>query len=287
MTAGLWRWSVFAAMLSFAGLPIYIHAPKFYVDEYGVGLAAMGIALGLLRLVDVVQDPRWAGSPNAGAGAGRLGAGGRHRDGGGDGRAVRRARAHGARPVVRAVAPRPLQRLLPADDLLLRRRRGPRWHHRPAGPRATATWREGGALLGVCLAAVAPAALMFTGAPFTAFAASLPCWSSSPCGSCARSGAGRPPQAPDWRAVLADPIARRLLILAMVNGAPVAVTSTLFLYFVESRLMAPAQKARSSSCSSFRPPHPPPPGASWRKSTARNPCCWPGWSCRSSPSPSP
>jgi glycoside/pentoside/hexuronide:cation symporter, GPH family len=25
-----------------AGLPIYIHAPKFYVDEYGVSLAALG-----------------------------------------------------------------------------------------------------------------------------------------------------------------------------------------------------------------------------------------------------
>jgi hypothetical protein len=26
------------AMLAMAGLPIYIHAPKFYVDTYGVGL---------------------------------------------------------------------------------------------------------------------------------------------------------------------------------------------------------------------------------------------------------
>ncbi len=44
-------------MLASAGLPIYIHAPKFYVDEYGVSLAALGVMLFALRLFDVVQDP--------------------------------------------------------------------------------------------------------------------------------------------------------------------------------------------------------------------------------------
>jgi GPH family glycoside/pentoside/hexuronide:cation symporter len=37
---------------------------------------------------------------------------------------------------------------------------------------------------------------------------------------------------------LADPLARRLLLIALLNAAPVAVTSTLFLFFVESRLGA-------------------------------------------------
>ena len=50
-------YAVFAAVLAAAGLPIYIHAPKFYVDEYGVSLAALGSVLFLLRLIDVVQDP--------------------------------------------------------------------------------------------------------------------------------------------------------------------------------------------------------------------------------------
>lgn len=40
--AGLWNWSLFAALIAAAGLPIYIHAPKFYVDEYGTSLAALG-----------------------------------------------------------------------------------------------------------------------------------------------------------------------------------------------------------------------------------------------------
>ena len=40
--AGLAGWSLFAALIAMAGLPIYIHAPKFYVDTYGVSLAALG-----------------------------------------------------------------------------------------------------------------------------------------------------------------------------------------------------------------------------------------------------
>ncbi|MEO1556871.1 MAG: MFS transporter, partial [Pseudomonadota bacterium] len=50
-------YAVFAALLASAGLPIYIHAPKYYVDEYGVSLAALGAVLFGLRLLDVVQDP--------------------------------------------------------------------------------------------------------------------------------------------------------------------------------------------------------------------------------------
>ena len=55
--ARLPAWSLFAALIAMAGLPIYIHAPKFFVDEYGVSLAALGFVLAGLRLIDVVQDP--------------------------------------------------------------------------------------------------------------------------------------------------------------------------------------------------------------------------------------
>ena len=53
----LWVWGVFGGLIAMAGLPIYIHAPKFFVDQYGVSLAALGLVLAALRLVDVVQDP--------------------------------------------------------------------------------------------------------------------------------------------------------------------------------------------------------------------------------------
>jgi hypothetical protein len=32
-------YALFAAFLASAGLPLYIHAPKFYVDEYNVSLS--------------------------------------------------------------------------------------------------------------------------------------------------------------------------------------------------------------------------------------------------------
>ena len=50
-------YAIFAGVLAAAGLPIYIHAPKFFVDEYGVSLGALGVVLFGLRLLDVVQDP--------------------------------------------------------------------------------------------------------------------------------------------------------------------------------------------------------------------------------------
>ena len=43
--AQLQAYALFAALLAAAGLPIYIHAPKFFVDEYGVSLTALGIVL--------------------------------------------------------------------------------------------------------------------------------------------------------------------------------------------------------------------------------------------------
>ena len=125
------------------------------------------------------------------------------------------------------------QGVLAADSL------GEKGHMRLAG------WRETGALLGVCVAAVAPTLLMGTDAPFTAFAlgfAGLCCvavwamrgqWSDVSVAPQSQSGFG---------IVLRDPTARRLLILALVNATPVAVSSTLFLFFVESRLNAPGME---------------------------------------------
>jgi GPH family glycoside/pentoside/hexuronide:cation symporter len=45
-----------------------------------------------------------------------------------------------------------------------------------------------------------------------------------------------------FRPVLADPLARRLLLIALLNASPVAVTSTLFLFYVESRLGLPGSE---------------------------------------------
>lgn len=46
--------------LAMAALPIYVHLPRFYGAELGVGLTTLGIVLALLRFADALIDP-WLG----------------------------------------------------------------------------------------------------------------------------------------------------------------------------------------------------------------------------------
>lgn len=235
-------YALFAAMLASAGLPIYIHAPKFYVDEYGVGLAALGAVLFGLRLLDVLQDPAL-------------------------GWLSRRLRNHRAFAVavgggVMAVSMLALFAVEPPFNPLV-------WFALSLaglfsgfsfltisfysqgvakadvlgqdGHVRLAAWRETGALLGVSIASVAPVALLaVTGSPFAAFAAIFA--GLVIVALLAMRGEWRPggkPSEPGFGPILHDPLARRLLVIALLNAIPVAVTSTLFLFFVESRLQAP------------------------------------------------
>lgn len=233
--------AVFAALLAAAGLPIYIHAPKFYVDAYGVSLGALGAVLFGLRLLDVVQDPLF----------GRLGD--RLRD--------RRGLAVAVAAAVMAVAMVGLFAVPPVGPPLL-------WFavmltlvfsgfsfltivfyaqgvisadRLPGqGHLRLARWRETGALLGVCVASIAPVALgLWMQAPFAGFAAGFAVLALAAVAMMRRewSGAGLPAST-GLRAVLRDGLARRLLLIALLNAAPVAVTTTLFLFFVDARLEA-------------------------------------------------
>ncbi len=239
----LGSYSVFAALLAWAGLPIYIHAPKVYVDTYGVSLAALGAVLFGLRLLDVVQDPL----------LGRLSE-------------AFRAHRHRAVTIAAAIMALGMLGLFAIEPIGMR----PIWwfalmltlvfsafsflsinfyaqgvlkaHQIGAqGHLKLARWRETGALLGICTAAVAPTGLAWiTAEPFTGFALAFALlaliavllmhteWGAV---------ATRP--STGFRAVLKDNLARRLLIIALLNAAPVAVSSTLFLFFVEARLDAP------------------------------------------------
>lgn len=228
--------AVFAAMLAAAGLPLYIHAPKFYVDEYGVSLTALGSALFVLRLLDVVQDPL----------LGRLAAALR---------AFRRLSVMLA-VLVMALAMMGLFAVTPpiwplawfaammtlvfssfsylticfyAQGVSAAGKLPKQGHLR------LARWRETGALLGICAAAVIPVlagghAGFAVG--FALFALCAAWMMRTEWHGAALAGGGFGP-------VLRDPVARRLLLVALANAAPVAVSSTLFLFFVESRLQAP------------------------------------------------
>ena len=233
-------YSGFAAVLSGAGLPIYIYAPKYYADTFGVSLTALGAVLFGLRLFDVIQDPvlGWISE--------RL--------------------THAKKLVISltavvlaismvglfAVAPPiapiwwfglTVTGLFSAFSFLTINfyaqgvsKAGPD----PQGHVRLAAWRESGALLGVCIAAVVPTLLIGVVAdPFAAFAY----------GFAAVTLIATVFMWPEWKErvsqepsqigeIVGDATARKLLILALVNATPLAVSSTLFLFYVESKLGA-------------------------------------------------
>ena len=228
--------ALFGALLASAGLPLYIHAPKFYVDEYGVSLAALGSALFALRLLDVVQDPLlgWLARVASSRRAFSVGVA----------VAAMTAAMLGLFAVTPPVAPLlwfalMLTVVFSAFSYLticFYAQGVTTAAHLPArGHLRLARWRETGALLGICTAAVAPIliggyggfALGFALLALVAALAMRSEWRGTTL-----------PGTTGFTPVLRDPIARRLLLVALANAAPVAVSSTLFLFYVESRLDA-------------------------------------------------
>ena len=241
LTDRLPSFSLFAAVLSGAGLPIYIYAPKYYADTYGVSLTALGALLFGLRLFDVVQDPvlGWISE--------RLS---RFKKMAITLTAFALALAMiGLFAVVPPMSPiiwfgLTITALFTAFSFLtinFYAQGISKAGNAPDGHVRLAAWRESGALLGVCVAAVIPTLLMdVVNNPFAVFAYGFAVVTLIAAYFMWPEWKGRVEQEPSHiRDIIADPIARRLLILAMVNATPLAVSSTLFLFYVESRLGAP------------------------------------------------
>ena len=235
-------YALFAALLSAAGLPIYIHAPKFFVDEYGVSLAALGVVLFGLRLLDVVQDPvlGWLSEKLR----------------------YRRGIAVAVAVTIMVTAMYCLFAIIPPVAPLL-------WFGTMLtlvfsafsflticfyaqgvakaalmpgnGHLKLARWRETGALLGICAASVAPVGLgIWLDAPFAGFAIGFIVLGLAATWAMRREWrAVDLPKSSGFGTVLRDPVARTLLLIALFNAAPVAVSSTLFLFYVEIALEAP------------------------------------------------
>ncbi|WP_240453797.1 MFS transporter [Chachezhania antarctica] len=235
-------YALFAGVLAAAGLPIYLHAPKFFFDQYGVSLGALGSVLFGLRLFDVIQDPVLGWLSGVLERKRRVAV------------ALVGTVMAAAMVCLFAIAPpfAPLAWFALTLGLLFtafsfltitfyaqgveKAGRAPGMGHV-----RLASWRETGALIGVCLAAVAPTLLaVFSPRPFTIFAVFFAV--AAIAAVVAMRSEWRATGAdtrPAFRAILADPGSRRLLWIAFANAAPVAVTSTLFLFFVEYRLEAP------------------------------------------------
>ncbi len=228
--------ALFGALLAAAGLPLYIHAPKYYVDEYGVSLAALGTVLFVLRLLDFVQDPVLGWLARIAAHSRALSV------------AIAAAAMACAMIGLFAVTP-PIPPLVwfalmltivfsafsylticfYAQGVSAAAVMPDKGHLR------LARWRETGALIGICVAAVAPIALGGYGGFAIGFAV-LALIAVVAMKSQWRAAAT--PTEVGFGPVLRDAVARRLLLVALANAAPVAVSSTLFLFFVESRLSA-------------------------------------------------
>jgi GPH family glycoside/pentoside/hexuronide:cation symporter len=238
----LGAYALYGGILSAAGLPIYLYAPKYYADNFGVSLAALGGLLFALRLFDFAQDPAlgWV-SERLGAARGvavALGAG------------LLALSMIGLFAVAPPIDPLwwfalTITGLFTAFSFLtinFYAQGVTKAGEIEGGHVRLAAWRESGALLGVCVAAVLPTMLEpAVGRPFAVFAGLFTAVVVLATVLMAPEWRPRPDAPPPTRirTIVSDRVAVRLLALALVNATPLAVSSTLFLFFVESRLAAP------------------------------------------------
>ncbi len=234
-----------AAMLAFAGVPLYIHAPRYYAEEMGMGLGTLGGVLLAARAVDSLQDPligrladRWPRRREAWAlGAGVLLVGG----------------------LGLLFAPpgwgEPLPRLgvgLLASFTGFSALQIALYDHGLAqagaaggGYTRIALWREAGGLAGICLAATAPTLLgSVLGAAFAhaGYAAAFCLFAFFALGRMHGRWLSSGRSVPDssFAEALRVPGVVPILAFGFVNALPTAVTSTLFLFFVSDILNAEA-----------------------------------------------
>ena len=159
------RVSLYALMLAAAGIPLYIHLPQFASINLGIGLGTVGVILMVIRVIDLVQDPligwaidRW---PKAQLAFGLAAAGGLA-----IGFPMLFLLESGPGVTLRLVAI--LILLFTAYSLgtilLYGRSASLAVQAGPEGLVTLAAYREGGTLVGVIFAAIAPAVLVGLGA---------------------------------------------------------------------------------------------------------------------------
>ena len=238
------RFSSLAFVIGMAGLPVYIHAPKYFVDVYGISLVTMGVIIFFLRLVDVFQDPIL-------------------------GIIASKTTRFGALPIALSVVAMCVGMILlfaiqsPVSPSLwfsislflvfsgfsfayIRSYAQGLINLGAKDQIRLARWREVGTTLGICVAAILPTTLLLVSADgyplfaiffcLVAILALMHVWSQFPASNSFQDSQN------SFSSLLSatrNLRIRNLLFLALVNSSPVALSSTLFLFFVESRLNAP------------------------------------------------
>ena len=238
------RFSSLAFVIGMAGLPVYIHAPKYFVDVYGISLVTMGVIIFFLRLVDVFQDPIL-------------------------GIIASKTTRFGALPIALSVVAMCVGMIMlfainsPVSPSLwfsislflvfsgfsfayIRSYAQGLINLGAKDQIRLARWREVGTTLGICVAAILPTTLLLVSADgyplfaiffcLIAILALMHVWSQFPASNSSQDSQN------SFSSLLSatrNLQIRNLLFLALVNSSPVALSSTLFLFFVESRLNAP------------------------------------------------
>ncbi len=237
------RVSLYAFILAAAGIPLYIHLPRYASVELGIGLAALGGLLLAIRVVDLVQDPLigWAIDrfPRFQMGFALLAVAGLA-----VGFPLLFTRADVLAGAGISALAAVLVLLFSAYSLgmILLYGRSATLAHAPTPPELMriAAWREAGMLAGVIMAALLPSILVAMGAAgagYGAFGLALGLMALV-VGIVSRPIWQRPVIKGEAFSLtdLTQAGATRLILLALVNSLPVAITSTLFLFFVEDRL---------------------------------------------------
>ena len=230
----LWRYALFSCTLGMAGLPIYIHAPKYFVEQYEINLATLGLALLLLRSFDFFQDPLL-------------------------GRLASSTLSRGSSPLWIATAfmcfgmillfaiPAVTSPILWFSISLIILFSGFSFAYIRIyafgveafgmdGQIKIAKWREGGTLIGICLAAAAPSILSITGSNGYKNFAFLFCALIIIATFLMTSDFSKTffkVQKQTTSIFPKDVGLQRLLLFVFLNAMPVAVTSTLYLFYVD------------------------------------------------------
>ena len=238
------RFSSLAFVIGMAGLPVYIHAPKYFVDVYGISLVTMGVIIFFLRLVDVFQDPIL-------------------------GIIASKTTRFGALPIALSVVAMCVGMIMlfaiqsPVSPSLwfsislflvfsgfsfayIRSYAQGLINLGAKDQIRLARWREVGTTLGICVAAILPTTLLLVSADgyplfaiffcLIAILALMHVWSQFPVSNSIQDSQN---SLSSLLSATRNLQIRNLLFLALVNSSPVALSSTLFLFFVESRLNAP------------------------------------------------
>ena len=236
--------------LAMAALPLYVHVPKFYGDTLGVPLATVGAVLLAVRALDALQDPllgawsdrvrdrrgsRW---PLVAFGAAVLAAG-----------------------LVALFMPTEHSSLVAwlAAALLVAsfgyslasvsyQAIGAEVSFDPGERTRLAAWREGFGLAGVLVAATIPEAMhraLGEAAGYQAMAVAFAPLVLATVAVAARLSPAPPPRRPSAERgglglALRNAAFRRLAVIFVLNGIAAAIPATLFLFFVQDVLAAPA-----------------------------------------------